>query len=76
MMLLLSLKDGSGRYMLYSENILVMSFMTWPNKRSPRREDKATCMWIMYPYAAVFHRSMQFPIWEDMSRATVPFQLQ
>jgi len=54
----------------------VVYFMTWPNKRNPRRENKAICMWVVYPWASVFHRSVQFPTWEDMSKATVPFQSQ
>jgi hypothetical protein len=72
MMLFLTAKDGRGRYMVLS----VAYFMTWPNKRNMRGENKAICMWIVYPWASKFHRSVQFPTQEDMSKATVPFQLQ
>jgi hypothetical protein len=76
MMLSLTAKDGRERYMVHSEKILGIYFMTWPNKRNPRRENKAICMWIVYPWASKFHRSVQFPTREDMSKATAPFQLQ
>ena len=54
----------------------VVYFMTWPNRRNMRGENKVICMWIVYPRASKFHRSVQFPTREDMSKATVPFQLQ
>jgi len=40
MMLFLTAKDGRGRYMVLS----VVYFMTWPNKRNMRGENKAICM--------------------------------
>jgi len=69
MMLFLCAKEGRGRYIVLS----VVYFMTWPNKRNMRGENKAICMWIVYPWASKFHWSVQFPTWEDMSKATVPF---
>jgi len=71
MMLSLTEKDGRERCMMLS----VIYFMTWPNKRNMRGENKAICMSIVYPWASKFHRSVQFPTQEDMSKATVPFQL-
>jgi hypothetical protein len=38
MMLFLTAKDGRERYMVHSEKILGIYFMTWPNKRNMRGE--------------------------------------
>jgi len=47
MMLFLCARDGRERYMVHSENILGIYFMTWPDKRNMRGENKVICMWIV-----------------------------